>query len=811
MKTSQRPRLLILLLIVSSGLGFTWWRAATTKTAGGADRKIAYYQDSMHPWIKSAQPGKCTICGMDLTPIHEGDQGFGAASDVVVLNSNQITVLNVQTEEITRQPLRRTLRVAGTLEANETRKTVVAAPAVGRVERLMVDYAGVEVEEGQPLLNFYSPVWANLKRQGVLQSRPVSRAMERVLDPSDTAAYVTALTAPQAGTVVERNVYLGQYVQEGDKMFTIIDSSILWFRFDVYEQQLPWFELGQKLAVTVPTVPGRVFPATITFVEPTINEASRTVKIRADVANPLVPSGNQRRRLLQYGLYAEARVQAELPGSAVVPRNALLMPGGQAYAYVEKSPGAYERRRVKLGRQGDDFWEVLQGLKVGERVVTSGNVLIDSQAQFAQSSGFDKADSMAASDPAETSVLPEQAMPVMASSQPTLMETGPAAAPAPTSEKANPPAGAHAMADHAMPMTESAVKPAASPAPTNENMSLLADAHAMADHAMPMAAPVVKPSAKEDSASARMVIPRDMAISHDPSPRSTVTADVRAKAASAMVKSAELALAAPMKTGAAMQPMTAQATAAPADAAPSAPQQAADAMAPAIGSAAQPTEYGSLPGPRAARMTFQQRRALRSAAMEEYAQMRATALAGLPDAPTVFNGKVYQAAESQAKTPDKKPEMPSAAREQAAPAAESQPKAIAQFLTAADGISQALAGDSLEAFNQQTAGLFKALPGLQQSLPASHRCKPALDRIAALGQGQSSKDLAEARKRFLPLSTNLVEFARQLPKDKPEYETLKVYHCPMAPPPGLWIQLKGPLRNPYYGAKMLTCGEEAAL
>ena len=125
-----------------------------------------------------------------------------------------------------------------------------------------------------------------------------------------------------------------------------------------------------------------MFPAVIAIIEPNLNEATRTVKVRANVANPLVGNPGRQQRLLRLGMYAEGRVRSELPNVLAVPRTAILFPGKSAYAYVDKGEGVYERRRVKLGRQGDELWEVLQGLEDGERVVTSGNVLIDAQAQF---------------------------------------------------------------------------------------------------------------------------------------------------------------------------------------------------------------------------------------------------------------------------------------------------------------------------------------------------------------------------------------------------------------------------------------------
>ena len=201
--------------------------------------------------------------------------------------------------------------------------------------------------------------------------------------------------------VLEREVYSGQYVGDGDRLLTIADASVLWFRFDVYERQLAWLEPGQTIEVTVPAVPGKVFSAVISFIEPTVNNATRTVRVRADLPNAVVAANGHPRRLLSFGMYAEGRVHTQVPNTLAVPRTAILYPGASTYAYVDKGDGAYERRRVKLGRQGDDLWEVLEGLDEGERVVSCGNVLIDAQAQFNQGSNpeMGEADRMAMAEP----------------------------------------------------------------------------------------------------------------------------------------------------------------------------------------------------------------------------------------------------------------------------------------------------------------------------------------------------------------------------------------------------------------------------
>ncbi len=636
MKGNHKYLVWLLITLLLGVIAYALSPSPPARASGASPRKVLFYQDSMHPWIKSDQPGKCTICNMDLTPICEGDKGFAAGKGLVVLNSNAITVLHVQTEALQRRALSRTLRVAGTLEANETRKAVVSAPARARVEALAVDYAGVEVEQGQKLVTLFSPDVGALQRV-LFSARPPSERTNVSQVKLASESYMAYLSAPLSGVVLERNVYSGQYVAEGDRLLTIADASVLWFRFDVYESQLPWFKLGQNIEVTVSAVPGKVFPATISFIEPTLNDATRTVKVRADIKNPAVPDSKPPRRLLRFGMYADGRVRAEIPDVLTVPRTAILFPGNSAYAYVDNGAGAYERRRVKLGRQGDIVWEVLDGLAEGERVVTSGNVLLDAQAQFAQGGE-------------EVTEAPGQPASV---------------------------AGA------------STAAPASSPTPARPRPALAADDPKQTKASSPAASVADHPGATTSHA--------DMAM-----PKEMDTTEGHGMAA-----------------------------------------------VPAITQPQQQTVTNSTPNP-----------------------------------------------------------------------------SLTDVVARAADISRALAADDLAQFNQHVARVSVLLAALQKKpgpgrpvegndggilfLPrhGARVEEDLLKRLSVISPGEPAKDLAEARARFLPFSTMMVELVQQLKKAGPTFSALKIYYCPMAPKPGLWMQCEGPLANPFFGSAMLRCGKE---
>ena len=651
---SRTTRLLIIVLAMAvAGLVIYGSIRLLHPPSQTAERKIAFYQCSMHPWVKSDKPAKCSICCMDLTPIFEGDAGVAVSGDMVKLSPNGVSVLNVQVAEVKRQTLRRTLRVAGTLDVDETRRAIVSAPALSRVIVLNVPYVGAEVSKGQPLLTLsgldLAQKWYYLR--AATQARP-GTGPDSALNGD---AFTAPLTAPISGTVVERLISLGETVEEGRRLLTIVDPSVLWFRFDVYEHQLPWCELGQTIAVTTPAVPGKVFPAVVDFIEPTVGETARTVKVRADIRNPRVVINGHTQRLLRFDMYAEGRLIAEIPDVLAVPRSAILCPGGVNYAYLAKGDGAYEMRRVRLGRQGDELVEVTGGLEEGDRVATTGNVLIDAQAQFNRGDSRDEA--LAEANAADEPVAPFGA--------------------------------GETIAD------ESSLAPPVS-----------LDASALAGGIAATA----------------------------PAGGTVATAPAAAARASAIATSM-----------------------------PAATQPQADE-------------------PTSSRVYY---RNLRLAAMpvlkDKYVAMHKTPTFD-PDAPGM--DEVLRLARQQAAEAAARADAATSTQPTSNPAnfSDAQSRAIRDFLAEADGMSQALAADDLDQFNQHLTRLAAVVGPLQKELAGQPRWADLLQPLGPFGdEAEPAEDLSDARKQFLPFSTATVALVRQLRKDDRSFASFKVYHCPMAP------------------------------
>ncbi len=366
---------------------------------------------SMHPQIQMPTPGLCPICGMDLIPLAT-DSGGADGPRSLTLSPGAQKIAEIQTTAVTRQAVETTLRMVGKLEADETRIREISAWVPGRIDRLYIDYTGVPVRSGQRLFDLYSPELYSAQEE-LLQAIKASEALtrsglestrrsaNRTIDASRkrlelwglTAAQIeeiekrgepsdhVTIVAPMSGIVLHKDAVEGSYVQTGTHVFAIADLSVLWLKLDVYESDLAWMALGQAVTFETETYPGQKFEGTVAFIDPVLDERSRSVKVRINVRNP-----NGR---LKPGMFARAIVSAAIQGEddtapLVIPASAPLVTGTRAVVYVDdpNQPGKFHGREVVLGPEAGDFFVVLEGLEEGELVVSNGSFKIDSALQI---------------------------------------------------------------------------------------------------------------------------------------------------------------------------------------------------------------------------------------------------------------------------------------------------------------------------------------------------------------------------------------------------------------------------------------------
>jgi RND family efflux transporter MFP subunit len=356
----------------------------------------------MHPQVIQDHPGNCPICGMKLTPIRSG----GAGANTNAANSSAIAVdaatqqnMNIRTAEIQRGPLRKTIRTVGAIDYNETALADVTTKFKGWIEKLNVDATGQLVHRGEPLFEIYSPEMYSAEAEfllalnsgstndpGVLALREtaasklkffdVPEAQIAELEQSRTARKTLPVSAPVSGFVVEKNVVAGQMVDAGMKLYRIADLGIVWVIAQVYEQDLAFVKLGQEAIVKVASLPDREFRGRVTFIYPSVDEKTRTAKVRLEFENPGY--------FLKPGMFVSALIHAELEDSVVlVPESAVLRSGARNTVFVALDGGRFEGRDVTLGAESEhDLIQVTSGLNAGERILTSGQFLLDSESQL---------------------------------------------------------------------------------------------------------------------------------------------------------------------------------------------------------------------------------------------------------------------------------------------------------------------------------------------------------------------------------------------------------------------------------------------
>jgi len=384
-----KPTIAIALAAAAAG----WFAARWSGARGGAAaaQRVLFYQSPMHPWVKSDKPGQCTVCGMDLVAVYEGGKTFDhEAPDIVMLPAGSPNVVGVRTSEVKKRPLTRTLRVAGMIGEDMSRHGIVSAPVEGRIDGLSMNHPGQQVTRRQPLATIFSRTllgaateYKQALPQGGAAAETAKRKLEQyglvweqiktIPDRQPDDIYFGMLS-PLTGVIVKSYVAEGQYVKEGERLLETADFTTMWFMCAVYEQDLPFLKLRQVVKVTTPSLPGQVFSGRVGAINPVLEDTTHTAMVRVVLENP--------ERKLLVNTSAEGVVEVEAPEVLAVPRTAVLWSGGAPRVFLEKEAGVYQRREVKLGRAGDADWEVLEGLREGAAVVTSGNMLIDGQAQL---------------------------------------------------------------------------------------------------------------------------------------------------------------------------------------------------------------------------------------------------------------------------------------------------------------------------------------------------------------------------------------------------------------------------------------------
>lgn len=354
---------------------------------------IAYYTCPMHPSVEQSVPGKCPICGMTLTSVTKTDLREGT----VVVDEVRRQQIGVRIGPVEVRPLVLEIRAVGRVQYDETRLSDVNLRMSGWVQRLLVDETGQRVKRGQTLFTLYSPeLYAaqvellSALRKGddgatvLADLAGASKQRLRLLGMSDGQIQRLTkrgkpwehmpITAPASGYVIEKAVVEGAHIEAGTRVYRIADLSRVWIDADIYEADLPHLKVGQAVRVELPYVQKESFEGRLDYIYPTLNDKTRTARVRI-----VLPNQDLR---LKPDMYANVLIDVDLGARLAVPDSAVVYTGPRRLVFVDLGEGRLRPTEVKLGVHAQGFYEIVDGLKEGERVVTSGNFLIAAESRI---------------------------------------------------------------------------------------------------------------------------------------------------------------------------------------------------------------------------------------------------------------------------------------------------------------------------------------------------------------------------------------------------------------------------------------------
>ena len=369
------------------------------------------YTCSMHPQVITEEPGDCPICGMKLVPIPQapaaGASSSGASSPAadgpgpVIVDTATLQRMNLRTAPVESGPVRRDIRSVGTIAFDERGLRDITTKVDGWLETVAANATWATVRAGDPLFTLYSPDLVNaqlnyalaLRTEGPaggpltraalarLQALDVPAATIAALDAGQPAAHAITVRAPADGTIIERMATQGQMIRAGDRLYRLADLGTVWVHAQVTEDDLPFVKPGQ--AVTIRTTYGPAAPreGVIALLLPQVDETTRSATARIVLAN----ADGQ----LRPGMFVDVRLEARLAENAtLVPAMAVLRSGEHDTVFVALDGGRFEPREVRLGARSEGgFYQVLDGLRPGERIVTSGQFMLDSESQLQEAIG----------------------------------------------------------------------------------------------------------------------------------------------------------------------------------------------------------------------------------------------------------------------------------------------------------------------------------------------------------------------------------------------------------------------------------------
>lgn len=377
---------------------------SAARAAAGADSDpdaIDHYTCSMHPSVHQAGPGKCPICGMDLIPVTRSQQQEG----LVLIDEARRQLIGVRVGSVTEAPLQRTLRAVGRVAYDESKLTDVTLKVRGWITRLLVNETGQRVRQGQPLFQLYSPDLFSAQQDFLLArggsggaasgaASPLLAqsarqrlhllglgdaeidALERRGTPSESVPF----PSPASGFVIEKAVVEGAAAEAGMRLYRIASLDSVWVEAELYEADLARVRAGERATVTLDYVPGRAYEGKVSYIYPFVDPVARTGRIRVVLANPALE--------LRPGMYASVSLVSAPAPRLQVPVSAVVYTGPRRLVFLDLGAGRFRPQEIRVGAESGGMYEVLEGLKPGDRVATSGVFLIAAEARISTAAKY---------------------------------------------------------------------------------------------------------------------------------------------------------------------------------------------------------------------------------------------------------------------------------------------------------------------------------------------------------------------------------------------------------------------------------------
>ena len=360
----------------------------------------AYYTCSMHPQIHEDHPGDCPICGMKLIKVEMTGNDMDMTANKIRLTATQIQLAGIQTDTIKEQNVGSEKTLTGTVTADDNRSEELSARLAGRVQQLFVRTTGEKIAIGQPVYSIYSEDLQEAEKEYLLAKQQqkvlhnpdvdyqqlisaaenklqlwgLSSAQIRNIATSGKVSATTTILSKVSGTVSEIAVHEGDYVTEGMLILKTQALNNLWVEAQLYASETNSYKENDRVSVSFPDLGGQVINGKIEFINPELSNTSKVNLVRVSIPNP--------QGLIRPGTLAYISISGGSSQSLAVPASAILIDGKGSQVWIKNSDGSFSPKMIRTGSGNQTYISVVSGLNPGDRIVTQGAYLLNSEAIF---------------------------------------------------------------------------------------------------------------------------------------------------------------------------------------------------------------------------------------------------------------------------------------------------------------------------------------------------------------------------------------------------------------------------------------------